>query len=100
MNRHSFKLYFCMFEKSQRKHNSLDCHNNFWNIFHCLHTCSKLGGKKKLHVQNTQILRMDNPYFFRTSFFSIKCTPFLLKIKKIVTLMIRREKGFELMISF
>ncbi len=31
---HSLKLYFCMFEKSQRKHNSLDCHNNFCNIFH------------------------------------------------------------------
>jgi hypothetical protein len=33
-NGHSLKLYFFMFEKSQRKHNSLDCHNNFWNIFH------------------------------------------------------------------
>jgi hypothetical protein len=24
---HSLKLHFCMFEKSQLKHNSLDCHN-------------------------------------------------------------------------
>ncbi len=63
----------------------------------CIHAQNLGGG---LHVQNTQILKVDNPYFFRTSFFSIKCTPFLLKIKKIVTLMIRREKGFELMISF
>jgi hypothetical protein len=31
---HSLKLYFCMFEKSQRKHNNLDCHNSFCNIFH------------------------------------------------------------------
>jgi hypothetical protein len=25
---HSLKLYFCMFERSQGKHNSLDCHKN------------------------------------------------------------------------
>jgi hypothetical protein len=34
VNGHSLKLHFCMFEKSQGKHNSLDCHNFFWNIFH------------------------------------------------------------------
>jgi hypothetical protein len=34
MNGQSLKLYFCMFEKSQGKHNSLDCHNVFGNIFH------------------------------------------------------------------
>jgi hypothetical protein len=27
MNGHSLKLHFCMFERSQRKDNSLDCHN-------------------------------------------------------------------------
>jgi hypothetical protein len=26
---HSLKLHFCMFERSQVKHNSLDCHNFF-----------------------------------------------------------------------
>jgi hypothetical protein len=26
---HSLKLHFCMFERSQVKHNSLDCHNVF-----------------------------------------------------------------------
>ncbi len=31
---HSLKLHFCMFEISQGKHNSLDCHNVFGNIFH------------------------------------------------------------------
>jgi hypothetical protein len=31
---HSLKLHFCMFEKSQGKHNSLDCHNFFWIVFH------------------------------------------------------------------
>jgi hypothetical protein len=34
VNGHSLKLYFYMFEKSQGKQNSLDCHNCFWNIFH------------------------------------------------------------------
>jgi hypothetical protein len=34
VNGHSLKLHFFMFEKSQGKHNSLDCHNFFWNIFH------------------------------------------------------------------
>jgi hypothetical protein len=36
MNGHILKLYFYMFERSQVKHNSLDCHNCFWNIFHYL----------------------------------------------------------------
>ncbi len=26
---HFFKLHFCMFERSQRKHNNLDCHKKF-----------------------------------------------------------------------
>jgi hypothetical protein len=29
MNGHSLKLHFCTFEKSQVKHNNLDCHNLF-----------------------------------------------------------------------
>jgi hypothetical protein len=33
MSGHSLKLHFCMFERSQVKHNNLDCHNVFWNIF-------------------------------------------------------------------
>jgi hypothetical protein len=40
---------------------------------------------------------MDNPYFFQTYFFSTKCAPFLLKIEKDLTLMIRRAKGLEVM---
>jgi len=31
---HSLKLNFYMFEKSQEKHNSLNFHKVFWNIFH------------------------------------------------------------------
>jgi hypothetical protein len=45
-------------------------------------TCSKLDTNKKmcLHVQSIETLRMDNPCFFQTSFFSTKCAPLLLKI--------------------
>jgi hypothetical protein len=31
-NEHSLKLHFCMFERSQEKHNSLDCFK-FFGIF-------------------------------------------------------------------
>jgi hypothetical protein len=34
MSGHSLKLHFCMFERSQRKHNNLDYHKFFLNIFH------------------------------------------------------------------
>jgi hypothetical protein len=33
VNGHFLKLHFCMFERSHVKHNSLDCHNVFKNIF-------------------------------------------------------------------
>jgi hypothetical protein len=32
VNGHSSKLHFFMFERSQGKHNSLDCHKCFWDI--------------------------------------------------------------------
>jgi hypothetical protein len=35
--------------------------------------------------------------FFKHSFSSTICAPFLLKLKRILTLMIRRAKGLELM---
>jgi hypothetical protein len=33
VNGHSLKLYFCIFERSQNKHNNMDYHF-FWNILH------------------------------------------------------------------
>jgi hypothetical protein len=33
LNGQCLKLHFCMFEKSQEKHNSLGYHNFFENIF-------------------------------------------------------------------
>jgi hypothetical protein len=54
MNGHSLKLHFCMFERSQVMHNSLDCNNFFWNIFHCfqsLYSQSLTQIKVFLHVK-------------------------------------------------
>jgi hypothetical protein len=45
--------------------------------------------KKKLHVQSTQTSRVDNFYFFQTSFFSTKYAPFFLKIGKYVFLTLK-----------
>jgi hypothetical protein len=43
VNGHSLKLHFCMFEKSENKHNSLDYHI-FWEYFPLIANfiCSKL----------------------------------------------------------
>jgi hypothetical protein len=67
---HSFKLHFCMFEKSQGKH-------KIWIIIKVIgifslfakFKCSKVDTKMFLHVQSIQILKVDNPYFFQMSFF-------------------------------
>jgi hypothetical protein len=62
MNGLSLKQHFCMFEISQVKHNSLDCHNVFeYFPFSFKFTCSKLDTnqkKKKKHVQSIQTLIM------------------------------------------
>jgi hypothetical protein len=43
MSGHSLKFHFYMFEESQVKHNSLDCHNFFGIFFINLNfICSKL----------------------------------------------------------
>jgi hypothetical protein len=49
MSGHILKLHFCMFEKSQGKHNSLDCHKSFWKYFPLIakFICSKLDKNKK-----------------------------------------------------
>ncbi len=43
-----------------------------------------------LHVQSTQISKVDNTSFFQTSYF-------FWKLERILTLMIKKEKGLELM---
>jgi hypothetical protein len=54
MNGHSLKLHFCMFKRSQRKHNSLDCHKVFSNIFHYL---------QSLHAQSLTQFFLKNCMF-------------------------------------
>jgi hypothetical protein len=48
VNGHSLKLHFCIFERSQVKHNSLNCHN-FLEYFPLIEkfTCSKFDTNKK-----------------------------------------------------
>jgi hypothetical protein len=46
-----------------------------------------------LHVESTQTSRMDNPWFFQTSFFSTKCAPFLLTIEKDFNIDDFKKKG-------
>ncbi len=86
MSGHSLKLHFCMFERSQGKHNSLDYDKCFWNIFHQLQSLhiqsltqikNVFACSKHSNLESGQVL-----FFFQTSFFSTKCAPFFLKIKK------------------
>jgi hypothetical protein len=77
-------MHFCMFKKSQMKHNSLDCHK-FFEIFfinfkfYMLKFWHKT--KKQLHVQRIQTSKVDNPCIFQIIFLS-KCVPFPLKIEE------------------
>jgi len=79
VNGHSLKLHFCIFERSQVKHKSLDCYKFLKNNFHQL---------QSLHVQSlTQIKNVftcSKHSSFKSGqsfFFSIKRAPFLLKIQ-------------------
>jgi hypothetical protein len=72
-------LYFCMFEKSQVKDNSLDCHNVFGIFFWIV----KFDTNQKCFY----MFKTLKPWkwlvlvFFQMFFFT-KCAPFLLKIKE------------------
>jgi hypothetical protein len=100
MNGHSLKLHFCMFEKSQMKHNSLDCHN-FFKIFFINFKVYVLKGWHKskmfLHVQSTQTSKVGSPFFFKCFCFLPNVHNSFWKLKRIFTLIIRRAKGLELM---
>jgi len=96
VNGHLWKLHFWMFEKSQVKHNNLNCHN-FFEIFsiNCKDYMLKTWRKSKmfLHVQSIQTLRMDNfCFFFKWTFFLPNVHHFFWKSKRILTLMIKIEK--------
>ncbi len=104
MRGHFLKLYFYMFEKWQMKHNSLDCHYLF-RIFFIIakFTSSKLNiyiyiyiiififfaCSKHSNLKNGQC-------FFSNVLFLPNVHHFFWKLTRILTLMIRRAKGFEL----
>ncbi len=103
MSEHSLKLHFCMFEKSQWKHNNLDVIKVFGIFFiNCKVYIFKAWHKSKmfLHVQSIQTLRVDNPCFFQMSVFLPNVHHSFWKLERILTLIIRRAKGFELINFF
>jgi hypothetical protein len=72
MSGHSLKLHFCMFEKSQGKYNSLNCHIYFWNIFHqleSLHAQSLRQIKNVFASSNHSNLENGQSLFFSNVFF-------------------------------
>ncbi len=91
---HSLKLHFYMFERSQMKHNNLDCHNVF-GVFsinlkvYILKAWHK--SKVFLHLQNIQTLWVDSLCCFKNVHRSF------WKLERILTSMIRRVKRLELM---
>ncbi len=97
---HSIKLHFWMPKRSQVKDNVLDCQNLFEIFFiKCKDYMLKAWYKSKmfLHVQNIQTSRIDNLYFSNVFFLLPNVHHSFLKLERILTLMIRREKRFELM---
>jgi hypothetical protein len=75
---HSLKLHVCMFEKSQGKHNSLDCH--FFGEYFSLtakFTCSKLNTKQKCFYMFKSLKPQKWIFFFPNVFFFYQmCTIF------------------------
>jgi len=76
VNGHSLKLYFCMFERSQVKHNSLDYQFflEYFPLIASLHFQS-LTQIKKIACSKYSNLESGWSLFFHTSFFSTKCAP-------------------------
>ncbi len=99
---HSLRLLFCMFEISQVKYNSLDCHNVFGIFFlNC-----------KVYMKDQSLTQIKNVFecskhwnfesglsffFLKHHFFLPNVHHFFWKLEKILTLMIKIAKGFELM---
>ncbi len=100
---HSLKLHFCMFEKSQRKHNSLDYHF-FWKYFPLItkFICSMLDTNKKYFCMFKALKprKWTIFNFFKHSFFLPNVHRSFFKLERILTLMIRRAKNLELMKLF
>jgi hypothetical protein len=91
-----------MFERSQMKHNSLDCHKKIWNIFDWLQS---LHAQSLIEIKNVFACWKHSNFkneqaFFKCPFFLPNVHHSFWKLEKILTLMIRRAKGFKLMNYF
>ncbi len=80
MSGHFLKLHFCTFERSQMKHNNLDCHKLFWNNF-AKFTYSYLNKNKKCFCMFKAFKLQEWIIFiFLKYHFFTNCAPFLSKI--------------------
>jgi hypothetical protein len=87
MKGHSLKLYFCVFERSQMKHNNFDCHNFFYKYFALIvkFTCSKFDtNQKKIACSKYSNLENGQSFFFpKCHFFYQMCTIPSLNCKRV-----------------
>jgi len=100
VNGHSLKHHFCMFKRSQVKHNSLDCHYFFGIFFiNCKVYMLKLDTNQKCFCifKTLKHWKWIVPVFFKCPFFLPNGHHSFWKLKRILTLMIRMAKWFELM---
>jgi len=90
-------IFVCL----KRKHNSLDCHNVFLKYFPLIakFTCSRLDTNQNCFC----MFKAFKPwkwiifFFLNIFFFILNVHHSFWKLKRILILMIRRAKGFELM---
>jgi hypothetical protein len=97
---YSLKLLFCMFKRSQGRHNSVEGHNLFWNIFRWLERLCAQNLTQIKYVfacsKHSNIESGSSLCFFQTSIFLPNVHHSFWKLERILTLMIRRAKGLEL----
>ncbi len=101
MNGHSIKLQFCMFEKSQGKHNSLNWQKFLKNIFHWLQSTyvqSLTQIKNVFTCSKHSNLKNAQSFFFKPFFFLPNVHHLFWKLERILTLNIKRAKGLEIML--
>ncbi len=92
------RLHFYMFKRSQGKHNSLDCHN-FFGIFSII--CKVYTFIVLTWIKNVFACSKHSIFvFLQILFFLANVHHSCWKLKRILTLMIRRAKVLELMIFF
>jgi hypothetical protein len=84
VSEHFFKLHFCMFNRSQVKHNSLDYlfFLEMFSIIYKIYISSLTQIKNVFACSKHSNLESGQSLFFFKLLFSTKCAPFLVKIEK------------------